>query len=160
MFSVSWSEGAHFFYLRFPDLTEGLARHKNSLEQLVIDVSEVTYCLDGRTIADVMAMPPPGLPLEQEDMFPVYEGIGALDDFVELRHLEISVCVLGPFQTVEDLIQRLPGSLESLSLLSPTQHGQPDIEELVKGLLSMGSAKLPRLQTVNDQSLAESSVTA
>lgn len=122
----------------------------------MVDVSKVTYDEDSRTIAEVMAVTPPGPQLNHEDMFPVYEGIGSLDDFLELQHLEVSVCVLGPFQTVDDLIKRLPGSLETLVLLSPTQYGQPDIEELVEGLLCWGPEKTSKLKTVNHQPVVRS----
>lgn len=133
---------------------QGLARHQGSLKKLVIDVSNVAYCdwdtfsaEDAIPIAETLKTPPPGLLVNETVHF--YDGLGSLGDFLLLRHLEISVCVLGPFSTVEDLIGMLPEYLESIVLLSPTQYGQPSIKELIKGVLDLGSSKMSNLQFVN-----------
>lgn len=174
--SVSWVQGPHAHFLRFPDLAQGLSRHKHHLKKLVVDVSKVVYVywgwcplfgpepgddpddpfeydeelLDSTVSIDhALLFHPPGKAVLGRGDQPTYNGIGSLGDFLSLRHLEISVCVLGPFSIVDDLVGMLPANLESLVLLSPKQYGQPDIDDLVDGMLALGPSWMSRLKSVN-----------
>lgn len=121
----------------------------------MLDVSRVEYHAfvvrpwtnETIKIETMLAAPPPGLLFK--GAVHSYDGLGSLGDFLTLRHLEISVCVLGPFDTVEDLVGMLPEHLESLVLLSPTQYGQPSIQELIDGLLCLGLSRMRNLRSVN-----------
>lgn len=141
--------------LRFAQLIPGLSQHGKTLQRISLDVSKaICYSDDGIggvSLAAALGAPPPGLRVF--DSWPDYRGIGSLKKFPALQHLEISTCMLGPFVSVEELIEKLPESLESLVLLSPTQYGQPSIDELVEGMLGPGSSRLANLKVVNGRKM-------
>lgn len=146
--------GQQFHFFHFADLAPGLQHHKATLQRLSLDVRKVLYSAGAHKsnaivpLAVVLGVPPPGVQIH--DRFPDYRGIGSFASLSALRDLRISVCMMGPFTSVEKFIEMLPESLESLVLLSPTQYGQPSIEELVQGILARGSTRLSKLKLVND----------
>lgn len=167
--SVSWPHGPHTYFLRPPDLAQGLARLKHPLKKWVVDVRNFVYIgwnfhdiqggfddffasdpLDCSEFSTGHAMSFPsfgaGTRLPKQ---PTYDGISMLGDLLSLRLFEISVYVLGPFNNVHDLTGMLPDDLESLVLLSPKQYGQPDIDDPIGGTLALIPSRMRSLNSLN-----------
>lgn len=119
------------------------------------ELEETTVSIDY-----ALSSPPTGTAVLGRGDQLTFDRIGSLGDFLSLRHLEISICVLGPFSIVEDLIGVLPANLESLVLLSPKQYGQPDIDVLIDGMLALGPSRMRRLKSVNGREVVRLSTGA
>ncbi|PSR78240.1 hypothetical protein BD289DRAFT_456366 [Coniella lustricola] len=131
----------------------GLREHQNSLVKVKIDLSQVHYAswrapIDLVSIEDTFKPQSPRIGIGAQSE-PYTMGIGSLAGFKKLRELEISLCVLGVFRSVQEVVCMLPPNLESLVLLGPVQPGQMPVDDVVDLIRAWRPARLKQLKIVN-----------